>query len=164
MAGPRSPENQQKVLFELARFCKQLQKFQNLAPAQVVGLVEKPQSVFVDTHFHSPFSPSNPAICLEHFYCGITSDVVFVGGVNFFYSSVTEGQLSHPVHSSSHTGRQTQVGTGGGGMEAIRTEVIRAIKRDKLVSDYHSGLRVPLHLHKSTTCTKRSRSALTFGV
>lgn len=126
LAGPNSPENQQKAMFELAHFCKQLQKFQNLAPTRVVGLVEKPQSVFVDTHFHSPFPPSNPAICPEHFYCGITSDVVFVGGVNFFYSSVAEGQLSHPVHSSSHTGCQTQICTGGGGMEAVCTEVICA--------------------------------------
>lgn len=135
-------------MFELARFCKQLQKFQNLAPTQVGGLVErkKPQSVFVDTHFHSPFPPSSPAICPEHFYCGITSDVVFVGGINFFYSSVAEGQLSHPVHSSSHAGRQTQVGAGGGGVEAVRTEVIRAIKKkiDRSVSDWSGGLRIPL--------------------
>lgn len=57
---------------------------------------------------------------------GITSDVVFVGGVNFFYSSVAEGQFSHPVHSSPHTSGQAEVGTSGSSMESIRTEVISA--------------------------------------
>lgn len=38
---------------------------------------------------------------------GITSDVIFVGGVDFFYSSVAEGQFSHPVHASPHARGQT---------------------------------------------------------
>lgn len=56
---------------------------------------------------------------------GITSDVIFVGGVDFFYSSVAEGQLSHPVHASSHARGQTQVGTGGRCVETISAEVVR---------------------------------------
>lgn len=38
---------------------------------------------------------------------GITSNVIFVGGVDFFYSSVAEGQFSHPVHASPHASGQT---------------------------------------------------------
>lgn len=57
---------------------------------------------------------------------GITSDVIFVGGVDFFYSSVAEGQLSHPVHAPPHTRGQTQVGTGGSRVEPVSAEVIRA--------------------------------------
>lgn len=38
---------------------------------------------------------------------GITSNVIFVGGVDFFYSSVAEGQFSHPVHTSPHACGQT---------------------------------------------------------
>lgn len=100
------------------------------------------------THISIPLSllPTQQ-FALSIFYCGITSDVVFVGGVNLFYSSVAEGQLSHPVHSSSHAGCQTQVGTGGGGMEAVRTEVIRAKKKKKkeakLVSDCSTVLKMP---------------------
>lgn len=57
---------------------------------------------------------------------GITSDVVFVGGVDFFYSSVAEGQLSHPVHASPHARGQTQIGAGRRGVETVSAEVIRA--------------------------------------
>lgn len=56
---------------------------------------------------------------------GITSDVIFVGGVDFFYSSVAEGQLSHPVHTSPHACGQTQVGTGCCRVEPVSAEVIR---------------------------------------
>lgn len=46
---------------------------------------------------------STGQLCLP----GITSNVIFVGGVNFFYSSVAEGQLSHPVHASPYACGQT---------------------------------------------------------
>lgn len=65
---------------------------------------------------------STGQLCLP----GITSNVIFVGGVNFFYSSVAEGQLSHPVHASPYACGQTQVGTGSCCMETISAEVIRA--------------------------------------
>lgn len=56
---------------------------------------------------------------------GITSDVIFVGGVDFFYSSVPEGQFSHPVHSSPHARGQAEVGTGRSGVETVSAKVVR---------------------------------------
>lgn len=74
----------------------------------------------VNTHRHSRRRPHNEGhVHLQtRFYfqqisagqrclLGITSDVIFVGGVDFFYSSVAEGQLSHPIHASPHTCGQT---------------------------------------------------------
>lgn len=64
-------------------------------------------------------------ICTEqHCLLGITSDVIFVGGVDFFYSSVAEGQFSHPVHASSHACGQTEIGTGRCCVETVSAEVI----------------------------------------
>lgn len=57
---------------------------------------------------------------------GITSDVIFVGGVDFFYSPVAEGQLSHPVHTSPHARGQAEIGTGGGRVEAVSCKVVCA--------------------------------------
>lgn len=56
---------------------------------------------------------------------GITSDVIFVGGVDFFYSSVAEGQLSHPVHASPHACGQTKIGAGRGCVETVSAKVVR---------------------------------------
>lgn len=75
-------------------------------------------SAFVDT---PPLFPSNFSKAV---YWGITSDVIFIGGVNFFYSSVAEGQLSHPVHTSSYAGGQTQVGTSGSSVESVCAKII----------------------------------------
>lgn len=75
-------------------------------------------SAFVDT---PPLFPSNFSKAV---YWGITSDVIFIGGVNFFYSSVAERKLSHPVHASSYTGCQTQVGTSGSSVESVCAKII----------------------------------------
>lgn len=64
---------------------------------------------------------------------GITSDVVFVGGVDFFYSSVPEGQFSHPVHSSPDARGQAEVGTGRSCVETVSAKVVRTeAKRRKM--------------------------------
>lgn len=57
---------------------------------------------------------------------GNTSDVIFVGGVDFFYSPVAEGQLSHPIHASPHARGQAEVGAGCGRVEAVGGKVVRA--------------------------------------
>lgn len=56
---------------------------------------------------------------------GITSDVIFVGGVDFFYSTVAEGQFSHPVHASPHACGQTKIGAGRGRVETVSAKVVR---------------------------------------
>lgn len=61
----------------------------------------------------------------------LASNVVFVGVVYFFYSSVAEGQFPHPVHPSAHAGGQAQVGAGGSRGKAVCSEVIRAGQRYK---------------------------------
>lgn len=57
---------------------------------------------------------------------GNTSDVIFVGGVDFFYSPVAEGQLSHPIHASPHARGQAEVGAGCGRVEAVGGKVVCA--------------------------------------
>lgn len=57
--------------------------------------------------------------------CLITSNVIFVGGVDFFYSSVAEGQFSHPVHASPHACGQTKIGAGGSCVETVSAKVVR---------------------------------------
>lgn len=56
---------------------------------------------------------------------GITSNVIFVGGVDFFYSSVAEGQFSHPVHASPHACGQTKIGAGRSCVETVSAKVVR---------------------------------------
>lgn len=62
---------------------------------------------------------------------GFTSDVIFVGGVDFFYSSVAEGQFSHPVHASPHACGQTKVGTGRSRVETVSGKVVRTEAKTK---------------------------------
>ena len=38
----------------------------------------------------------------------LTSNVAAVGVVDFLHVSVPEGEFSHPVHTTSNAGRQTQ--------------------------------------------------------
>lgn len=57
---------------------------------------------------------------------GLTSDVIFVGGVDLFYSPVAEGQFPHPVHAAPHARGQAEVGAGGGRVEAVGGKVVRA--------------------------------------
>lgn len=57
---------------------------------------------------------------------GLTSDVIFVGGVDLFYSPVAEGQFPHPVHAAPHARGQAEVGAGGGRVEAVCGKVVRA--------------------------------------
>lgn len=59
----------------------------------------------------------------------LASDIIFVGIIYFFYSSVTESQFSHPVHSSAHPRREAQIRTGGSRRKAICSEVIGASQR-----------------------------------
>lgn len=80
-------------------------------------------SAFVDA---PPLFPSN---FRKAVYWGITSDVIFIGGVNFFYSSVAEGKLSHPVHTSSYAGGQAQVGTSGSSVESVCAKIICTERR-----------------------------------
>lgn len=63
---------------------------------------------------------------------GITSNIIFVGGVDFFYSSVAEGQFSHPVHASPHACGQTKIGTGRGCVETVSAKVVRTETRKNL--------------------------------
>lgn len=71
-------------------------------------------------------------ICREqHCLLGITSNVIFVGGVDFFYSSVAEGQFSHPVHASPHACGQTKIGTGRSCMETVSAKVVRTEAKTK---------------------------------
>lgn len=56
----------------------------------------------------------------------LTSDVIFVGGVDLFYPPVAEGQFPHPVHAAPHARGQAEVGAGGGRVEAVGGEVVRA--------------------------------------
>lgn len=65
----------------------------------------------------------------EGWWWGNTSDVIFVSGVDFFHSSVAEGQLSHPVHASAHTCGQAEVSAGGRRVEAVCAKVVRAESR-----------------------------------
>lgn len=71
-----------------------------------------------------PFTTSN--LCLLDTPESLASNIVFVGVVYFFYSSVAEGQFPHPVHSSAHAGRQAQIGAGGSRGKAVRSEIICA--------------------------------------
>lgn len=89
------------------------------------GLFEKLMSAFVDA---PPLFPSN---FRKAVYWGITSDVIFIGGVNFFYSSVAEGELSHPVHTSSYASGQAQVGTSGSSVESVCAKIICAEQRKR---------------------------------
>lgn len=61
---------------------------------------------------------------------GITSDIIFVGGVDFFYSPVAESQLSHPVHTSPHTRGEAEIGTGCGCVKTVGGKVV-CTGRDK---------------------------------
>lgn len=64
------------------------------------------QNTHVNTHPHNEgiwTCISTEQMCTEQRHLlGITSYVIFIGGVDFFYSSVAEGKLSHPVHASPH--------------------------------------------------------------
>lgn len=62
---------------------------------------------------------------------GITSYVIFVGGVDFFYSSVAEGKLSHPVHASPHARGQAEISTGCGRMEPVSGKIVRTAIKTK---------------------------------
>lgn len=100
-----------------------------------------------DEHAQTQKRPQNEGIRKTYFYrtdysekcCLVrgvggavfTSDVIFVGGVDFFYSSVAEGQFSHPVHASPHACGQTKVGTGRSCVETVSGKVVRTEAKTK---------------------------------
>lgn len=85
----------------------------------------------MNTNRHSHRCPHNEGICKrismwqQRCLLGITSNVIFVGGVDLFYSSVAEGQFSHPVHASPHACGQTKIGAGRGRVETVSAKVVR---------------------------------------
>ncbi len=117
LAGPSRPETQGNIVWVGAAF-EYHWNFQNLPWPSVVAYVCF-QNTHGNTRRHSHKRPHNESthvcklistqqVCAEQrCLLGITSDVIFVGGVDFFYSSVAEGQFSHPVHTSSHACGQT---------------------------------------------------------
>lgn len=98
------------TLFSLDWPSEYQQSFRNLL---------RPSGAHMNMSILSRKHPHNEGMCIcklisthqmctgQHCWSGITSNVIFVGGVNFFYSSVAEGQFSHPVHASPYACGQT---------------------------------------------------------
>lgn len=61
----------------------------------------------------------------------LASDIIFVGIIYFFYSSVAESQFSHPVHSSAHPCCKAQICTCGSCRKAICSKVVGAGQRQE---------------------------------
>lgn len=109
LAGPSRPETQGNIVWVGPALRIPL-TFSKCTLNQVVLHVCS-QNTRADTHANAHTNEgafickliSTRWICL----LGITSDVIFVGGVDFFYSSVAESQFSHPVHASPHACGQT---------------------------------------------------------
>lgn len=62
----------------------------------------------------------------------LTPHIVFVRGIQFFDSSVAEGQFPHPVNPASDTRSQAQVGAGCSCMEAISCKTVSTVDNNDM--------------------------------
>lgn len=88
----------------------------------------------------------------------LTSNVRFVFIVDLSYPTVTEGQFSHPVYSTLDTNRWTVIGIASWATEAIRGEIVVAVK-EKLICCVCHSIRIlvtfldELEKHYEELCT-----------
>lgn len=109
LAGPSRPETQGNIVWVGPALRIPL-KFFKIYPIQVVWHVCFLEHTREHAHTQNAHTNEYMYMCARFYSAacwGITSDVIFVGGVDFFYSSVAEGQFSHPVHASPHACGQT---------------------------------------------------------
>lgn len=62
----------------------------------------------------------------------LTPHIVFVRGIQFFDSSVAEGQFPHPVNPAADTRSQAQVGAGCSCMEAISCKTVSTVDNNDM--------------------------------